>query len=266
MKKRLSVILSALTIICLASALTQNGANAGTPQPERIEINTQNPNKVILPNPGALINSLKHVGKKIVLPEPKQTSSQDPVKVSLNAGIVMADSIACAKEQDKARMLKNTDILVQYGKLMQVDPKILAASGLIKQQIQNGQWQQVIFSLNKIRDAMDAALMKKQFVNESKLANTAGWIEGLYLASKTLANDFDAEQTVRILSYSHLPAFLGQQVSSLPANIKGHPQVALTLSTLQKIKDVIHEKKSFTKQDVINLSQISGEYRNSIVN
>lgn len=249
--------------LCVSAPLLFSPAFAQTPASD---LQNQAVDYVVLPSPLEMVIVLASFGGKVPLPEPTEVKSEDVAKVAMAGGIAVADVIAAIKEKDKEKTLGFSQVLLNYAKKLKVDPLLLNNYGTFTSLVNQGDWASATRLVNEMAVYINFALERGRFSMESRLANVAGWIEGLRLSCLVLQADYDSAKAAQLLQYEHLLSMLDKQLSALPANVRDKAEYKVARETIQEISKTVSNKNALTQENVEHLVKLTTNFRDTIHN
>lgn len=218
---------------------------------------------VNLPLKSAIYFSLDKLGPPLYTPLPEKVSSTDVVKVSLNLGITVADSIVCAKNHNKALFQQNLTLMYGYARILNVSKNILAYYSQIQTALNQNNFAAIDQLLEKVRTQVNLEMNQTYRQEHAKMAYVSGWLEGLLIAARTLEKNYNLEKTV-VLRHPALLDTLSSYLNALSPGFRQKPEIQMIVSTLPKIR-LIMMHETYSRQDVTALGNLAGALRYRMV-
>lgn len=210
----------------------------------------------------------------------EQTNYSD-IQIALNIGSRSADGLVLVHANDMKGARKVWNVINELTRRLNLDKELeekqkevkLALENIVEKQ-QKGQTKidpednkQLRRALKRVYSASEKALKAKDNEDLAILVGLGGWIEGLYLVSNALSNNYDAE-SAKLLRQSHIVNIYGRLLSSstMGETVKNHAVIQSIIKELPRIRNLtsVPKKDPVPKENIIKLYEISKNLKSSI--
>lgn len=233
--------------------------------PDQIDISKELLDEVMLPDGGEIISALESFGVKIYNPPPYKTKSTNKYKVALNLGLAVADGFASITSWDKNKLTQVARNIRDYGKVLNVKKSLLAKYNELTKAIEKDDREGIAILISEMRSNIEIELHEQRRKDEATLAVVAGWIEGMYIVSRSLDSSFNQNAADELLKYTDLPVYLNKNLGTLSTRVKKKKDVKAIITTLQKINKIVNKDTKVTRKDVKSLITITTGARRTIM-
>lgn len=206
-------------------------------------------------------------GWKVPVYQPKimvNNSKKDYV-VSLNFGIVVADTLVSVINKDKAILLKCVDLMKEYAVRLSIPQALLDKHQTITAAATKADWQKLETLIYEFKDEVMSDLSRKNKKELESLALVSGGLEGLYIMAKSLDNNF-SEERGQLLKDREFVNNLNKYLTPLNEELKKTQQVKAIIAALPAIDKIMRKPKSsiITRGDVREVIKITEPLRQTI--
>jgi hypothetical protein len=211
-------------------------------------------------------SKLNKLGVAPYMPAPASTTTTADYKVALNLGIAVADALSAAVNKDKDAFLKLAGQVHGYGETLGVEDAVLAKYTAITKATDKGDWKELENLIYGLKDDITEQLYREDMKDAAILAMVSGWLEGMYVVSKSLEQNFN-EKAAGLLEDRTFASFLNKSMADLGADVQGKAEVKAIKDALPKIDDVINRPLDykFQKDDAAKVAAILEPLRQIIV-
>jgi hypothetical protein len=214
--------------------------------------------------PATMCDHLKKAKVPIYLPELEPTTSTQNYKVALNFGIAVSDALVCIYNEDQAASPRYMGMVYDYAKKLGMPEPVLRKLAGITAAMEQGDWQKVLQLSEKFGYQVFDRLGKIS-EEDAGLAFLAGELEGIYIAAKSVDNQFSPE-SAKLLRQQGPFKLDGEDKS--PPSLKAKKEFKAIMAALPKINQIINrpENYTYTHTDVKELVSICEPLRKILLN
>lgn len=208
---------------------------------------------------------LYNFGVAIQIPKTEQNNSTEQYKVALNMGIAITDAISAVVNKNDKDFLKYAGYINEYAERLNVSEAVLNKYTMIKNAVSAGEWDKVENLLYDMEENVFAELKNNDMTQESILIMTAGWIEGLYVSSRSLQSNPNANAS-KALNKQNFVKYLQSNLDNLNDDLTNKAEMLAVFDALPKIEAVINQKNHvFTTKEIASIVSLTEPLHNSIV-
>lgn len=248
------------------AASQESPGSAPKPLPAMDETNPSKAAKLFDAIDVETFSKLSALGVAPYVPALASTTTTADYKVALNLGIAVADALSAAVNKDKDAFLKLASEVHGYGETLGVEDAVLAKYTEITKATDQGDWKKVEGLIYGLKDDITEQLYKEDMKDAAILAMVSGWLEGMYVVSKSLEQNFN-DKAAGLLEDRTLASYLNKSLADLGSDVQGKPEVAAIKAALPKIDDIINRPLNYkyTKDDAAQIAAVLGPLRDTIV-
>lgn len=212
-------------------------------------------NKIYLPLQSVVDLSLDKLGPPLFLPNAKKISSTDVYTLSLNLGMVTTDAIVALKNKDKALFEKYAGLTYDYAKRLNLSKNLLSSYATMQEPLAKGQFDQLEALMNTMRTQMADEMNQSYRKDQARLAYIAGWLEALYIASKSLEKKYSPQRAQVLQQRAPIVGQLIGHLQALHPRLHKRKDVLALGHALPQLKKIL-ELKSHSPKEIRQLGQI----------
>ncbi len=222
-------------------------------------------NKIYLPLQSVVDLSLDKLGTPLFLPSSKKISSTDVYKLALNLGMTTTDAIVALKNKDKGMFEKHAALMYDYAKRLNLNKNILNTYKEMQEPLAKSQFAQLETIMKNMREQMANEMNQSYRKDQARLAYVAGWLEGLYIASKSIEKKYSPQRSEVLSQRAPIVAQLIGHIKALNPRLQQRKDVLALSHALPQIKKIL-EQKTYSQKDINTLGNICASVHTMIVN
>lgn len=222
-------------------------------------------NKIYLPLQSVVDLSLDKLGAPLFLPVSQKISSTDVYKLALNLGMVTTDAIVALKNKDKAMFEKHAGLMYDYAKRLNLNKNILNTYKEMQEPLAKSQFAQLEKIMKNMREQMATEMNQSYRKEQARLAYVAGWVEGLYIASKSIEKKYSAQRSEVLFQRAPIVGQLISHLKALSPRLQQRKDVVALNHALPQIKKIL-EQKTYSHKDISNLGNLCASLHTVILN
>lgn len=211
---------------------------------------------------GFLYNS----GVVLKVPSPQLNNSTEQYKVALNLGLAITGAVSSITSKNDKAFLDYASNLNQYAERLGLSDQILNKYTTITAAVKKGDWDKVEVLILDIKDAVFDELKENDMTSETIIIMVSGWIEGVYIASSSLNDNFKADAT-DILNKKNFVKYLKQNLSNLDNATANKTELVAIAQALDKIEPIMDQGAAhvYTEAEVKSLMDLTKPVHDAIV-
>jgi len=222
-------------------------------------------NKIYLPLQSVVDLSLDKLGTPLFLPAAQKVSSTDVYKLALNLGLSTTDAIVALKNKDKGMFEKHAALMYDYAKRLNLNKNMLNTYKEMQEPLAKSQFVQLEKIMKNMREQMANEMNQSYRKDQARLAYVAGWLEGLYIASKSIEKKYSPQRSEVLNQRAPIVGQLISHIKALSPRLQQRKDVLALTHALPQIKRIL-EQKSYSQKDISSLGSICSSVHTVIVN
>lgn len=209
---------------------------------------------------------LYQFGVAVRIPAHVRNNTTEQYKVALNMGVALTDAISAVSNKSEKEFLDIAASLNEYGERLNVSESILTKYTMIKDAVAKAEWDKVEALLYDIEESVFNELKNNDMTQEAILIMAAGWIEGVYVSSKSLSENLNVD-AAEVLRKQNFATYLQSNLDNLTDELSNKAEVVRILNALPQIEKVMSKDKAekFTKEDIDRLLSVTAPIHELIV-
>jgi len=190
---------------------------------------------ISIPCPGEVFVALNKVCRPnwatLVTPATAPVTT-DRAQLALAVGVLAANGYIAVEAQDGQQVRNVGREIMTLAKALGVSQSLLGRGNSLMEFAENNAWEALADELEATENEVKTTMVDQKDKDLVALTSAAAWIRGLEIASGVILGS-DSLQGLEVIRQPDLAAKLASQLGSLPARLKGAPQVASTKQALE---------------------------------